>query len=55
MALDKSAMITEILQVYKVSSIVSDKAHSDGDVFLKLCFCDESQLKKVCQELNIKT
>lgn len=58
----KEVLISEILQVCKVSNITNEerlpkdrKKNIDiGSVFLRLAFCDENQLIKIAKDLNIK-
>lgn len=46
----KEAMIQEIIQTCKAGG-----AYIGGDFFFALAFCSESELKKICADLNINT
>lgn len=52
---EKQSLITEILQVCKVSNISDDKQIPVDVVFMNLICCSLSELKKIAHELYIKT
>ena len=53
---NKEILIQDILQVCAVSNISSDgKCPVTGELFFSLLAADESELRKIASELNIKT
>lgn len=53
---NKEILIQEIIQVCAVSNISSNgKCPITGELFFSLAAADESELRKIASELNIKT
>lgn len=48
--MSKEVMIQEIIQKCKAGG-----AYISGEFFFTLAFCSESELKKICADLNINT
>lgn len=46
--MNKEAMINEILMVCKANNVPTT-----GDLFFSLAFRTESELKRICKELNV--
>jgi len=53
--LTKAEMIKEIIELCKSSSRIHNLFFDGADVFFTLAFRTDSELKKLCKQLNIKT